>query len=77
VEAQEAADGACLPLAVMELSEGPRRDKDRAVEKHLVKLSLSRITLNTNLVSRSSMSQLRHMYRMPPSLSKDVAFGDH
>lgn len=68
---------AWLPQAGSELSEGPGRDKDLVVERDLVKLSLSRITVNANPGTRSSTSHLRHMYRMPPSLSTDVAFGDH
>lgn len=68
---------AWLPQPGLELSEGPGRDKGLVVEKDLVKLLPSRIMGSANPGTRSSMSHLRHMYRMPPSLSTDVAFGDH
>jgi hypothetical protein len=63
------------PQAGSELPEGPGRDKVLVVERDLVKLTLSRTMVNANPGTRSSMSHLRHKYRMPPSLSTDVAFG--
>lgn len=63
------------PSAGAGLSESPT-DRASGGESSLVTLPRPRITVNTKLGSRSSMSRLRHMYTMPPSLCADVAFGD-